>query len=158
MNLRITGWRFRSERLSYHTRLGCSINQNLTSKIICYKSIKQNMRWQREREVFSGRTGWTYRLDVGLVNATDLLSVGINCMEITRKRIISWRMESAPDLETVYQAVYSLYNNSNPSGPGKTSQWLDELQKSVSYLLAVFCQLPSGVFFPRILSVHRIAL
>ncbi|XP_060821726.1 transportin-3 [Bombus pascuorum] len=40
-------------------------------------------------------------------------------------------MESPPDLETVYQAVYSLYNNSNPSGPGKTSQWLDELQKSV---------------------------
>lgn len=51
-------------------------------------------------------------------------------------------MESPPDLETVYQAVYSLYNNSNPSGPGKTSQWLDELQKSVSYLLAAFLQLP----------------
>lgn len=47
-------------------------------------------------------------------------------------------MESPPDLETVYQAVYSLYNNSNPSGPGKISQWLDELQKSVSYLLTVF--------------------
>ena len=47
-------------------------------------------------------------------------------------------MDSPPDLETVYQAVYSLYNNSNPSGPGKTSQWLDELQKSVSYLLIFF--------------------
>ncbi|XP_076655817.1 transportin 3 [Halictus rubicundus] len=37
-------------------------------------------------------------------------------------------MELPPDLETVYQAVYSLYNYSDPS---KTSQWLDELQKSV---------------------------
>lgn len=50
-------------------------------------------------------------------------------------------MESPPDLETVYQAVYSLYNNSNTSGQGKASQWLDELQKSVSYLLEIFCSI-----------------
>ncbi|KAF7379433.1 transportin-3 [Vespula maculifrons] len=40
-------------------------------------------------------------------------------------------MDSPPALETVYQAVYSLYNNSNPSDSGKASLWLGELQKSV---------------------------
>ncbi|XP_031829291.1 transportin 3 isoform X2 [Nomia melanderi] len=45
-------------------------------------------------------------------------------------------MELPPDLETVYQAVYSLYNYSDPSGTGKTSQWLDELQKSLCLALA----------------------
>ncbi|KAG7213831.1 hypothetical protein KM043_003045 [Ampulex compressa] len=40
-------------------------------------------------------------------------------------------MDSPPDLETVYQAVYSLYNNSYPSKTGKASLWLDELQRSV---------------------------
>ncbi|KAI4481697.1 hypothetical protein M0804_009218 [Polistes exclamans] len=40
-------------------------------------------------------------------------------------------MDSAPALETVYQAVYSLYNNSNPSDSSKASSWLEELQKSV---------------------------
>ncbi|KAK2580863.1 hypothetical protein KPH14_005937 [Odynerus spinipes] len=40
-------------------------------------------------------------------------------------------MDSPPALETVYQAVYSLYNNSNPAEPGKASLWLGELQKSV---------------------------
>lgn len=36
-----------------------------------------------------------------------------------------------PSLETVYQAVCSLYNNTNPVEPGKASLWLGELQKSV---------------------------
>jgi len=41
-------------------------------------------------------------------------------------------MDSPPTLETVYQAVYSLYNNTNPAEPGKASLWLGELQRSVS--------------------------
>ncbi|XP_014470428.1 PREDICTED: transportin-3 [Dinoponera quadriceps] len=40
-------------------------------------------------------------------------------------------MESPPTLEATYQAVYSLYNNTNPSEPAKASLWLGELQKSV---------------------------
>lgn len=40
-------------------------------------------------------------------------------------------MDSPPTLETVYQAVYSLYNNTNPAEPGKASLWLGELQRSV---------------------------
>lgn len=41
-------------------------------------------------------------------------------------------MDSPPNLETVYQAVFSLYNNTNPAEPGKASLWLGELQRSVS--------------------------
>jgi transportin-3 len=41
-------------------------------------------------------------------------------------------MDSPPSLETVYQAVYLLYNNPNPSEKERASQWLGELQKSVS--------------------------
>ncbi|XP_012271220.1 transportin-3 isoform X2 [Orussus abietinus] len=40
-------------------------------------------------------------------------------------------MESPPDLETVYQAVYSLYNNPDTSEKEKASLWLGELQGSV---------------------------
>ncbi|XP_018342669.1 PREDICTED: transportin-3 isoform X1 [Trachymyrmex septentrionalis] len=40
-------------------------------------------------------------------------------------------MDSPPNLETVYQAVFSLYNNTNPTEPGKASLWLGELQKSI---------------------------
>ncbi|XP_018314649.1 transportin-3 [Mycetomoellerius zeteki] len=40
-------------------------------------------------------------------------------------------MDSPPNLETVYQAVFSLYNNTNPTEPGKASLWLGELQRSV---------------------------
>ncbi|XP_043274763.1 transportin-3 isoform X2 [Venturia canescens] len=40
-------------------------------------------------------------------------------------------MDSLPSLETVHQAVYSLYNNPVPAEKEKASQWLEELQKSV---------------------------
>ncbi|XP_018403619.1 PREDICTED: transportin-3 [Cyphomyrmex costatus] len=40
-------------------------------------------------------------------------------------------MDSLPNLETVYQAVFSLYNNTNPAEPGRASLWLGELQRSV---------------------------
>ncbi|KAJ1519674.1 hypothetical protein ONE63_004939 [Megalurothrips usitatus] len=41
-------------------------------------------------------------------------------------------MDSSPTLETVYQAVYTLYHNPDPAEKEKASQWLGELQKSVS--------------------------
>lgn len=41
-------------------------------------------------------------------------------------------MDSMPPLETVYQAVYALYNNPIPSEKEKADLWLKELQKSVS--------------------------
>ncbi|KAE8750021.1 hypothetical protein FOCC_FOCC003145 [Frankliniella occidentalis] len=41
-------------------------------------------------------------------------------------------MDSSPSLETVYQAVYTLYHNPDPAEKEKASQWLGELQKSVS--------------------------
>lgn len=60
-------------------------------------------------------------------------------MEISRCPSIFWSMDSPPSLETVYQAVCSLYNNTNPAEPGKASLWLGELQKSVSlYTRIVF--------------------
>lgn len=42
-------------------------------------------------------------------------------------------MASPPSLETVYQAVVALYHNQNWSEREKASQWLTELQKSVSF-------------------------
>lgn len=42
-------------------------------------------------------------------------------------------MDSPPSLDTVYQAVYSLYNNPVPGEKEKASQWLGEMQKSVSH-------------------------
>ncbi|KMQ93334.1 transportin-3 [Lasius niger] len=45
-------------------------------------------------------------------------------------------MDSPPNLDTVYQAVCSLYNNTNPAEPGKASLWLGELQKSLCLALA----------------------
>lgn len=46
-------------------------------------------------------------------------------------------MDSSPSLDTVYQAVYTLYHNPDPSEKEKASQWLGELQKSVSILSLV---------------------
>ncbi|KAK0075611.1 hypothetical protein PV325_006643 [Microctonus aethiopoides] len=40
-------------------------------------------------------------------------------------------MNSSPELDTVYQAVYSLYSNPDPAENKKASQWLEALQKSV---------------------------
>ncbi|XP_034948229.1 transportin-3 [Chelonus insularis] len=40
-------------------------------------------------------------------------------------------MNSPPELTTVYQAVYSLYRNSDPTENKKAASWLDELQKSI---------------------------
>lgn len=40
-------------------------------------------------------------------------------------------MEGPPSLETVYQAVYTLHHNPDPSEKEKASLWLGELQKSV---------------------------
>lgn len=42
-------------------------------------------------------------------------------------------MNSSPELDTVYQAVYSLYSNPDPAENKKASQWLEALQKSVSH-------------------------
>ena len=41
-------------------------------------------------------------------------------------------MESAPSLETVFQALAALYHNPDTAGKEKASVWLGELQKSVS--------------------------
>lgn len=46
-------------------------------------------------------------------------------------------MDASPSLETVYQAVYTLYHNPDPAEKEKASQWLGELQKSVSILRLV---------------------
>lgn len=40
-------------------------------------------------------------------------------------------MEAAPSVETVYQGVYTLYNNPNSTEKQKASEWLDRFQKSV---------------------------
>lgn len=44
-------------------------------------------------------------------------------------------MESKPSLDLVYAAVSALYNNPNSTEKERASQWLGELQKSVSSLL-----------------------
>lgn len=44
-------------------------------------------------------------------------------------------MDSPPSLDTVYQAVTSLYNSSDSTEQEKASLWLNELQKSASFLV-----------------------
>lgn len=44
-------------------------------------------------------------------------------------------MEGVPSLETVYQAIYTLYNNPQTVEKEKASQWLEQLQKSVCVFL-----------------------
>lgn len=46
-------------------------------------------------------------------------------------------MDPSPSLETVYQAVYTLYHNPDPQEKENASKWLGELQKSVSILSLV---------------------
>lgn len=42
-------------------------------------------------------------------------------------------MEVSPSIETVYEAIYALYNqNTNPAEKQQASNWLNEMQKSVS--------------------------
>jgi len=41
-------------------------------------------------------------------------------------------MNSSPPLDTVYQAVFTLYHNPDPAEKEKASLWLGELQRSVS--------------------------
>lgn len=44
-------------------------------------------------------------------------------------------METAPTLETVFQALHALYHNPDVTGKEKASVWLGELQRSVSMML-----------------------
>ena len=44
-------------------------------------------------------------------------------------------MEAAPSLETVLQALHTLYHGDDGGGKEKASVWLGELQKSVSVLI-----------------------
>lgn len=41
-------------------------------------------------------------------------------------------MNSSPPLDAVYQAVFTLYHNPDPTEKEKASLWLGELQRSVS--------------------------
>jgi len=41
-------------------------------------------------------------------------------------------MEDSPNIETVYEAIYALYNqNTNLAEKQQASHWLNEMQKSV---------------------------
>lgn len=52
------------------------------------------------------------------------------------------KMNSSPPLDTVYQAVFTLYHNPDPSEKEKASLWLGELQRSVSMtFLKIFYKL-----------------
>lgn len=44
-------------------------------------------------------------------------------------------METAPTAELVYQGICTLFHNSNPKEKEKANKWLEDFQKSVSYLL-----------------------
>lgn len=47
-------------------------------------------------------------------------------------------MEDSPSIETVYEAIYALYNqNTNPAEKQRASNWLNEMQKSVCDVSAV---------------------
>lgn len=61
-------------------------------------------------------------------------------------------MDSPPSLETVYQAVIALYKSQNWSEREKASQWLGELQKSVSFVVKFFFffivnELPNAILY-----------
>jgi len=45
-------------------------------------------------------------------------------------------MEDSPKIETVYEAIYALYNqNTDPVEKQQASNWLNEMQKSVRNIL-----------------------
>jgi hypothetical protein len=46
-------------------------------------------------------------------------------------------MNSSPPLDAVYQAVFTLYHNPDPTEKEKASLWLGELQRSVSIVIFV---------------------
>lgn len=47
-------------------------------------------------------------------------------------------MEDSPSIETVYEAIYALYNqNTNPAEKQRASNWLNEMQKSVCIMFVV---------------------
>lgn len=49
-------------------------------------------------------------------------------------------MEDSPSIETVYEAIYALYNqNTNPAEKQQASNWLNEMQKSVCDQSAGYC-------------------
>lgn len=47
-----------------------------------------------------------------------------------------------PSIETVYQAVYTLFKDSNVTEKEKASLWLGEFQKSVSLTINLQCLPP----------------
>lgn len=47
-------------------------------------------------------------------------------------------MESQPTLQTVCQAIQTLYHNPEPAGKEKASAYLGELQRSVSRFKVLF--------------------
>lgn len=42
-------------------------------------------------------------------------------------------MNLPPEIETVYEAIYSMHQKSNPTEQNRASLWLQELQKTVSF-------------------------
>lgn len=60
-------------------------------------------------------------------------------------------MEDSPSIETVYEAIYALYNqNTNPAEKQRASNWLNEMQKSVCNVSTVrFMTKKSISFFYR---------
>lgn len=47
-------------------------------------------------------------------------------------------MNSSPPLDSVYQAVFTLYHNPDPAEKEKASLWLGELQRSVSIVICIW--------------------
>lgn len=47
-------------------------------------------------------------------------------------------MDSQPTLQTVCQAIQTLYHNPEPAGKEKASAYLGELQRSVSAIKVLF--------------------
>lgn len=41
-------------------------------------------------------------------------------------------MDQKPSIDIVFMAISALYNNPNPAEKERASQWLNDLQKSVS--------------------------
>lgn len=44
-------------------------------------------------------------------------------------------MDTAPTADLVYQGICTLFHNTNPKEKEKANKWLEEFQKSVSFII-----------------------
>lgn len=141
-----------------------SVGKTVRALARCSRHSPQGPGPSAELQIQVGQVRWP-RTRIAIHNSRTVANAPccqpriFNCMETIwpTRVVLLWSMDSPPSLETVHQAVYSLYNNPNSASKEKASLWLGELQKSVSAqsrqnslkfskLLPTFPRFSSGLF------------